>query len=377
MSGSPPAAGATPHLAIIAAARELQEIGPLRNLVADLTEGFEVELFLITESNDGPRLPGFDEGATRSIPLDAAPWCPFGIRLAWNLRRLHRRRLFDVVLSIGSGSQLRSTSFAARILRTPHVAGFFEGAPLPDARSGADLRALRRAVAVVAGSGRLESELRKMLGEGSAPAPQRIPFGAETVRFPPKARPPRQVPLLLSAAPLDLAHDPLALLEAFRIVRRKRPVRMLVAGDGPLAGELARRAREAGVDTEFVLLGLVTEAEFPALAAEADLFVASPARGTAGVELFEAAAAGLPIVTTATGPAADLVAAGAAVAAEATPVAMASLIGELLDDPTRRAALASAARSFAIASDRPRASGALTEILGAAASLRNRAAKNP
>ncbi|WP_322938314.1 glycosyltransferase [Nocardioides bizhenqiangii] len=76
-------------------------------------------------------------------------------------------------------------------------------------------------------------------------------------------------------------------------------VRMVVAGRQPdadedLVAELTRRAAELG--TAPILLGPVTEAEFPALVAGASAFGYLPTRDASCVSAIEALAAGVPVI---------------------------------------------------------------------------------
>lgn len=108
---------------------------------------------------------------------------------------------------------------------------------------------------------------------------------------------------LLSVGRLDVEKNPLLLADALAALRRRdRRWRLTVAGDGPLRPALEDHARELGVSDAVELLGYV--ASGPALwelyrRSHAFLHV-SFTEGLPQV-LFEAQAAGLPIVATAVG----------------------------------------------------------------------------
>lgn len=86
------------------------------------------------------------------------------------------------------------------------------------------------------------------------------------------------------------------LLDAFAQVRDTRTAVLVLAGDGPLRDELARRGRHLGIEADVRWLGM--REDVPSLMKAADLFV-FPSR-TEGLPnaLLEAMAAGCPVVTT-------------------------------------------------------------------------------
>lgn len=90
-------------------------------------------------------------------------------------------------------------------------------------------------------------------------------------------------------------HD--MLLEAFRRVRDAYPTcRLIIAGDGPERGQLLRRIEQLHLQDSVWLLG--ERRDVPALLASADAFVLSSRWEGLPMVLLEAAAHGLPIVST-------------------------------------------------------------------------------
>jgi 1,2-diacylglycerol 3-alpha-glucosyltransferase len=77
---------------------------------------------------------------------------------------------------------------------------------------------------------------------------------------------------------------------------KDRSLRLVIAGDGPLRGELERRAREYGVGDRVRFLGVVGRPELPELYASADAFVMPSTTETQGIVMVEALAAGLPVI---------------------------------------------------------------------------------
>jgi glycosyltransferase involved in cell wall biosynthesis len=109
--------------------------------------------------------------------------------------------------------------------------------------------------------------------------------------------------VVLSVGRLDAEKNPLLLADVIARLRARDPRwRLVVAGDGPLRGALAQRLRSLGVDDSVQLLGEVTNG--PALwslyRASTVFLHVSLTEGLPQV-LFEAQAAGLPIVATAVG----------------------------------------------------------------------------
>lgn len=158
------------------------------------------------------------------------------------------------------------------------------------------------------------------------------------------------------------------LLAAFRRLAEERPgVRLLLAGPGDSTA--ARSALPAALRDRVVSLGLLPEADKGRMLRSADVYVAPNTGGESfGIILLEALAAGAPVV------ASDLEAfrrvlgepvegepAGVVVPA-GDDAALAVALGELLDDPVRRAALRAAGRARAKVFDWPVVAGRVVEL---------------
>ena len=127
-----------------------------------------------------------------------------------------------------------------------------------------------------------------------------------------------------------------------RLRAEGRSFRAMLVGDGPLAGPLADSAAAHGVE----LLG--SRSDVPELLRRSDVlvFTSRPTgEGMPGV-LIEAGLSGLPAVSTPVPGAATVLADGrTGVIVDDSVGAMAEAVGQLLDDPVRRAAMGAAARS--------------------------------
>ena len=103
-------------------------------------------------------------------------------------------------------------------------------------------------------------------------------------------------PVLISAGRLIAQKDYPTLLRAFQRARAKRPLRLLMLGDGEERPELERLARELGVAEDVGFEGFVTNPH--AYFGRASLFVMSSAWEGFGNVLVEALACGTPVVST-------------------------------------------------------------------------------
>jgi glycosyltransferase involved in cell wall biosynthesis len=143
-----------------------------------------------------------------------------------------------------------------------------------------------------------------------------------------------QAPVILSAGRLTTQKDHATLLEAFALLRQRRPAHLVILGDGEKRPALAAQAQQAGI-SEFVSMPGFTGNPF-AFMARCKVFVLSSRWEGFGNVLVEAMACGAQVVSTdcPSGPAeilengryGQLVPAG-------DPVAMAAAIETALDDP--------------------------------------------
>jgi glycosyltransferase involved in cell wall biosynthesis len=139
---------------------------------------------------------------------------------------------------------------------------------------------------------------------------------------------------------------PLLLRAVRRVAEHVPDVRLDVAGDGPLRGELEALSHALGIADRVRFLGRVDRHAMPALMASADvLAVSSLYEGTSLVAV-QAAAAGRPVVTTDVAGAADTVIDG--VTGKVVPigaeVALAGALADVLTLPDRGRSLGAAGR---------------------------------
>jgi len=102
-------------------------------------------------------------------------------------------------------------------------------------------------------------------------------------------------PLILFAGKLVAVKQPLLLLEAYRRVRQRCRCALLMAGDGPLRGELEAEIRRSAIQGVHIT-GFLNQTEIPMAYAAADLLVLPSRAEPWGLVVNEAMNFSLPIV---------------------------------------------------------------------------------
>jgi glycosyltransferase involved in cell wall biosynthesis len=150
---------------------------------------------------------------------------------------------------------------------------------------------LRRAAAVIATTEALRARASRLNGHVAL-----VPNGVDTQRFapPPEGRRRAGPARVLYVGRFSAEKNLETLVAAAADVARRRPLRLVLVGAGPLEAALREQARAAGLQTEF--RGVVPQERLPEVYREADAFVlASFTEGHPKV-LIEALAAGVPCV---------------------------------------------------------------------------------
>jgi glycosyltransferase involved in cell wall biosynthesis len=232
-------------------------------------------------------------------------------------------------------------------------------APPPGALSAAvyavlERLAARRADAVLAVSPDLAGRMRRagardvalaVIAAPAAPAPCAAGIARARADLGGPGR-----PVVLAVGRLTVQKGLDVLIDAVsRLQDREPPPLLAIAGEGPLAGSLAARARAGGVEARF----LGARSDVPALLAAADVVVVPSRWEGQPLVLQEALRAGRPIVASRVGGIPALTGAEAALLIPpADPPALAAAIASALDDPglARRLETAAAARAAALPS---------------------------
>lgn len=163
----------------------------------------------------------------------------------------------------------------------------------------------------------------------------------------PAAEEERPVSTLLFAGRLIKEKGIFDVLEALALLRRDRECRLIVAGSGPAATEVADRVAELGLADHVELAGQLKSSEMSLAYRSADLFVLPTYWGEGfPTVISEAMDAGLPIVATRTRGIADHLRDGVNVAfvAPRSPARLASTLRTVLADSELRLRMAAANR---------------------------------
>jgi len=174
-----------------------------------------------------------------------------------------------------------------------------------------------------------------------------VPLGVDLEQFQPATQPSAGgVPLLVLCSRLSPEKRPDLAIEALRVMHHAGlPARLVVAGSGPLAASLKRRARGLPVE----LVGhLADRSALASLLGAADVVLAPGPVETFGLAALEALACGTPVVAASTSAVAELVGGGAGRRARPEPPAFAAAVAALLAVPEahRREAARARAESF-------------------------------
>jgi glycosyltransferase involved in cell wall biosynthesis len=167
----------------------------------------------------------------------------------------------------------------------------------------------------------------------------------DTARFHYRERTPLR-PRLLSTRNFEAHYRVEVVLRAFVMVRQRYPdATLTVAGIGSEEGRLRRLAAELAPEA-VRFTGRVEPADMPALLDAADLLVNASVVDNQPLSILEAMAAGLPVVSTATGDIAAMVRDGETglTVPRDDPAATAEAVVALLEDPDRALRLARCAR---------------------------------
>lgn len=173
-----------------------------------------------------------------------------------------------------------------------------------------------------------------------------VPLGVDLERFRPVNRPQTDgVPLLVLCSRLSREKRPDLAIEALRVLHRVGcPARLVVAGSGPLAASLRRRAR--GLPVEMVG-HLSNRSSVAGLLGSADVVLAPGPVETFGLAALEALACGTPVVAASTSAVAELVEGGAGRSARPEPRALAAAVAAMLAVPEAQRRQAARARAEA------------------------------
>jgi alpha-1,6-mannosyltransferase len=341
--------------------------GGLRTSLAELGAGYlaagHEPVLVIPGERDGDELTA--QG--RVITL-RAPGVPFtgGYRVLWRRRRLAAllAALRPDALEVSDRTTLRWTGAWAREHGVPaimvsheSVTALLKLTPLKltwmgPSVSGAVADWLNRRTArayhrVICTTGWAAAEF----GRISAGNVVRVPLGVDLDTFSPKVGRVRtryvgqgQI-LLVHCGRLSAEKRPQRSLTTLATLRAAGlPVRLVVAGDGPLRSRLVRRAARAGLPVTFAGF-LPGRADLATLLASADVAIAPGPAETFGLAALEALACGTPVVVSAESALPEVVGeAGASVAGEDLAAGVRAVLAR--PERSRRAAARARAEQY-------------------------------
>ena len=304
-----------------------------------------------------PRPGSWDLLGTTVHNVGTSRWCAGAVR---TLLRLHRAKPFDVFHAIWARGPGEVALIAARICRTPllvHVAGG-ELVWLPEVDFGtrrslgrALVRfVLRHADRVTAASG----PMIDLVGRHGVKA-LRVPLGVDTAHWtppPPRPRAGDRPARLVHVGSLTPVKDHTTLLRAVaRLVETSTPVHVDLVGEDTLEGAVQRTARDLGVEDRVTIHGFIPQSRALPVVRAADLMVVTSRHEAGPVAMLEAAAVGVPTVGTLVGQVCDWAPEGAVTVPVGDPDALAREISDLLENDTRRLAIARRAQQAAVRQD--------------------------
>jgi glycosyltransferase involved in cell wall biosynthesis len=269
----------------------------LAQLATALTRrGHEVVFVVDTESSENAV---FLDASVRQVRLG-----PSHLAAVFKLSRLLREIKPDVSLSALSGQNLKhmlAASLAGRLSRAVQsYHGFFEGEPRLLSRLSYLLTPLssRLMTKTICVSDTLREEL---LGRfhASADRTERIYNGVPSLQERGRAAQPRDetYPIVLACGRLSQDKNHAFLVRAF--ARLQHPnARLVILGEGPQRGTIEAEIARLNLSDRVSLPGYVDLATWYA---QGSCFAMTSTRETFGLVLVEALAAGLPVVTTASG----------------------------------------------------------------------------
>jgi glycosyltransferase involved in cell wall biosynthesis len=178
-----------------------------------------------------------------------------------------------------------------------------------------------------------------------------VPYGVDLARFRPPARngarPEDVVVGAVARLSLEKGLD-LLLRAAARLMDGGTPLRVVLAGDGPLRAKLTRLAKQLGMTERVDFRGEVPHDQVPSVLAELDIFVMPSRAEGFGVAALEAQAMELPVVASRVHGIPDVVEDGRTglLVPPGDEQALAEAIGRLAGDAGLRAAIGRAGRTL-------------------------------
>ncbi|MFQ5873296.1 MAG: glycosyltransferase [Dehalococcoidia bacterium] len=222
--------------------------------------------------------------------------------------------------------------FGVPLIHTEHSATLLHPAP----RNGSSWMGrqvarfvMKNASAVLCVSEHLRKQLKSLGFHGNLSV---VPNPVDTSIFrPPAMRPARNgtVRLICACKLIPRKRVPL-LLEAVSILRDRLPLHLDIIGDGPERQKCQQITRQRGIEHLVTFHGFKDRLALASMYNKSDIFVFASDAETFGVAYAEALCSGLPVVTTDSGPVAEIVPPGSGkIVPRADPRALARAIQDV------------------------------------------------
>ena len=334
---------------------ETRVIPALIALLARLAAEHELHIFA-THQEPAAGSWMLDGAYVHNLGLPRTAW------RAWNaILAEHRQRPFQVIHAFWAGRHGALAVGAAALLRLPsivHVAGG-ELVALDDIGYGGRrswrgrvlaATVLRRATMVTCASQPM-IELVTAIGVEA----QRVPFGVDLRRWPPRAparRADGEPPRFVQIADLNRVKDQPTLLRALRkLADGGREFHLDLIGEDTLGGEIQATAAQLGIEHRVTFHGFLTQRAMRPIVDKAHVAIVSSRHEAGPVALLEAAVAGVPTVGTNVGHIAEWNGDAALAVPCRDPDALAAALCTIVDHEDLRLRLADAAQRRALRED--------------------------
>lgn len=295
--------------------------------------------------------------------LDGASVYPLGagqvrgisrLRLWWNtlrlIRTLHRQEPFDILHAMWADETGLLAVWASRQLGIPVVVSILGGELVALAEISYGLQRSRFSRWIVGQALQANrilvpgSYIRSLIGSAGYRIPASkivtITLGVDADRFTPSPAP-AEPNRLIHVASLVPVKDQETLLSAFALLDPRTTLDIL--GTGSEQPKLEALALKLGISERVHFLGAVAHPDLPTYYHRASIAVLSSRHESLALVTLEAAACGVPVVSTNVGIARDYPSIGVTVPVGDAP-ALAQAIKSLIDAPTRRQTFSISAR---------------------------------
>lgn len=230
----------------------------------------------------------------------------YDIGVMGRLTKLFKENQIDAVITVGAGDKMFWGRLAAKRAKVPVILSALHSTGWPDGvgKLNRILTPITDGFIAVAGDhGKFLVEQEKFPLEKVFV----IPNGVDTIRFQrndtarsewrTKLRISDEAPVVGIVAALRPEKNHRLFLDVAAQVKKSHPeVRFLIAGDGPIRGELEEYSRQLDLEQEVNFLGSVDD--IPGLLSTLDLFALTSDNEASPVSILEAMACRLPVVAT-------------------------------------------------------------------------------